>query len=259
MRGEPGERPLPAPIPGRRTVIRAARLPAAGRLGRGRLGLADRLVRLEQRLAVRQDVAHGRFDPGGERARPDLGGQQAQVSFQVEPVEPGQRLVDPADPQIGPEEGKADGSLTQQGGEQGRVRDVQPGHPGLRYGGISAHRRTPVPLLEPCNGSFPLTADTIRPRQPAAGERTSTMPRQMGTAPFRSGHPQWPRRRASHILGDIAPRRGHHADLVLPGRRDSVPAAPAGYPVTWLRRPGIALIERYLMPRMSGAGSPGCP
>jgi hypothetical protein len=71
-------------------------------------------------------VANGRLNPGRERARPHLGRQQAQVRLEVEVIEPGQGLVDPADPEIGPEEGKADGRLAQQGGEQGRVRHVQP-------------------------------------------------------------------------------------------------------------------------------------
>src|ERR1035438_7846496 len=61
----------------------------------------------------------------------------------------------------------------------------------------------------------------------------------MGMAPFRyREHPQWPRRRASHILGDIVPRRGHDADLGLPERSGGVAATATGYPVTWLGPPG---------------------
>ena len=42
-------------------------------------------------------------------------------------------------------------------------------------------------------------------------------------------------------------------------RSGRLPGAAARYPVTWLRLPGIALMISYLMPRMSGAGGPGCP
>ena len=68
-----------------RSGLRCSGLPARRR----RSGLADRLVRLEQRLAVGQHVAHGRLDPGRERARPDLGRQQAQVRLEVEAVAAG--------------------------------------------------------------------------------------------------------------------------------------------------------------------------
>ena len=100
----------------------------------------------------------------------------------------------------------------------------------LRHRGISAHRRTPVPLLEPCNGSFPLTADTSRlaamPPPVNAQARCHAI---WVPAPFRyREHPQWPRRRASHILGEIVPRCGHHADLPLPG---------TSWPGAWLNRP----------------------
>ena len=243
VRGEPGERPLPVLVRVRRR--RAARRLRAAAARRGRVRLADRLVRLVQRLAVGQHVAHGRLDPGGERARPHLGGQQAQVRFQVEAVEPGQGLVDPADAEIGPEEGEADGGLAQQGGEQGRVRHVQPGDPWLGHGSVSAHRRTPVPLrsspaawamqrLLPAHcGHKQASGDAAASERKARRHAQWVRPRSV------TEHPQWPRRRASHILGDIVPRRGHHGDLVVPERSDGGPPVTAGYPVTWLRLPEL--------------------
>jgi hypothetical protein len=104
-------------------------------------------------------------------------------------------------------------------------------------------RCTQVPPLGPCNGSFPLTADTSRLAATPRPVNAQARRQPMGSAPSRFlEHPQWPRRRASHILGDIARRRGHDADLGALKRSSSLPAAAASHPVAWPRLPGIELM-----------------
>ena len=101
---------------------------------------ADRLVSLEQRLIFLKDPPDRRLHPGRQRLRPDLRGQPAEMFAEAAPRQPGQDPVDPPEAQIGTEEREPDRGLAQQGGEQRRVGDVQPGHLGLGCRGVSAHR-----------------------------------------------------------------------------------------------------------------------
>ena len=87
----------------------------------GRLGRDDRLVRFEDRLVVVQHPAQGRFGPGRERGRPDLRWLAPQVVLVADPVQPGQRAVDAAEPKVGVEERETDRGLAEQRVQQGGV------------------------------------------------------------------------------------------------------------------------------------------
>ena len=95
-----------------------------GLLGGGlsrRGGRDDRLVRFEDGLVIVQHPAQGPFGPGRELGRPDLRRPAPQVIFVADPVQPGQRAVDAAEPQVGAEERETDRRLAKQRVQQGGV------------------------------------------------------------------------------------------------------------------------------------------
>ena len=114
--------------------------------------------------------------------------------------------------------------------------------------------RTPVPLPAPCNGSFLLTADTSRLAATRAVNNAQAQRHANGTRPrpgYR-GHPQWPRRRASHILGDLAPGRGH------PGRPRPLDRHSRGLS-RWPRRPAAPAAQIFVTATPPDDRNVGCP
>ena len=247
VRGEPGERPLPVVLPA--SVAPGRRGAPCGRsadwLGRSSSAVqlrlrprdVDRLVRLEQRLAV----------------APARDGRRTRPGTRACPATPGTAAGPGAPPRSSPSSWPGPGSSG--GRRRSAPKKAKPMGASRSRVASRAESDTSIPDTRGWGTEVSVLIAALQSRcvksrwamqrllpahcghkqasgNAATSERTSTVPRQLGTAPSRyREHPQWPRRRASHILGDIAPRRGHHADLVaFRERSGGLPAAATGTP-----------------------------
>ena len=270
--------PAAGPVPPRWAPLAApggARSAAGPALASARLtGWLDSI----QRLALGQHVPDGGLGPGGQRAGPDLGRQQPDVSFQIQAVQPGQGLVDPPEAQVRPEEGEPDRGLAEQRGQQRRVGDVQPGHPGLRHGGVSAHRPHSSPVacamqrLLPAHGGHKQASGNARghithkrsatpmrlaasriPRTPTVATQASfPHPRRFNAG---RGHPG-DSASGKDMAGQLAAAAGHGPRRAGRGRPDdrNVTRHRSGMPVISATRGNMATIRRGrgTAPRESG-------
>ena len=140
-----GERAVRAahPEPVERPLAGAARPPCPARAGLECLG---------RRAALREHLAQRGLCPGGVYRGPDGGDGLAGEVAGGAVVHPGERRVDPDEPQVGIEERHPGGRVAQHGIREPGFELTQSGLPLLRHGGVSAQPSTSPTVQAPATG-----------------------------------------------------------------------------------------------------------